>query len=120
MTLETEMTTLSTDQRRFYDDNGYLLIKQFITAGEAASLRAEVHAIAARQGPTNATWSSVSGQGTKLEHSHDVQFRSAACVLDTYLYPAAGGQRVTHIDARLPSGVDTDAQACVRQMERGS
>ena len=72
------MTTLSTDQRRFYDDNGYLLIKQFITAGEAASLRAEVHAIAARQGPTNATWSSVSGQGTKLEHSHDVQFRSAA------------------------------------------
>ena len=41
-------------------------------------MRAEVHAIAARQGPTNATWSSVSEQGTALEHSHDVQFRSAA------------------------------------------
>ena len=55
-------------------------------------------------------------EGTSLK----LQFRSVACVLDTYLYPSAGGQRVTHIDARLPSGVDTDAQACVRQMERGS
>lgn len=55
-------------------------------------------------------------EGTSLK----LQFRSPACVLDTYLYPAIGGQRVTHIDARLPSGVDTDPQACVRQMERGS
>jgi len=69
---------LSPDQRRFYDENGYLLIRAFIDPGEAAALRAEVHAIAARQGPTNATWSSVAGQGTVLEHSHDVQFRSAA------------------------------------------
>jgi len=69
---------LSPDQRRFYDENGYLLIRAFIAPGEAAALRAEVHAIAARQGPTNATWSSVAGQGTVLEHSHDVQFRSAA------------------------------------------
>ena len=36
------------------------------------------HAIAARQGPTNATRSSVAGEGTPLEQSHDVQFRSAA------------------------------------------
>ena len=69
--------SLTAAQRSFYDENGYLLIRQFITADEAAALRAEVHAIAARQGPTDATWSSVSGQGTKLEHSHDVQFRSA-------------------------------------------
>ena len=69
---------LSAEQRSFYDDNGYLLIRRFIGPAEASALRSEVHAIAARQGPTNATWSSVSGQGTKLEHSHDVQFRSAA------------------------------------------
>jgi phytanoyl-CoA hydroxylase len=72
------MYRLTADQHRLYDENGFLLIKQFMTAAEAAALRAEVHGIAARQGPTNATWSSVSGQGTKLEHSHDVQFRSAA------------------------------------------
>ncbi|HKP34848.1 MAG TPA: phytanoyl-CoA dioxygenase family protein [Sphingomicrobium sp.] len=69
--------SLTPAQRSFYDENGYLLIRQFITGDEAASLRYEVHAIAARQGPTNATWSSVSSQNTRLEHSHDVQFRSA-------------------------------------------
>lgn len=69
---------LSPDQKTFYDDNGYLLIRAFLSPEEAAALRAEVHAIAARQGPTNATWSSVAGEGTVLEHSHDVQFRSAA------------------------------------------
>src|SRR4051812_249779 len=69
---------LTADQHRFYEDHGYLLIKQFIGADEAAALRSEVHAIARRQGPTNATWSSVSDQGTRLEHSHDVQFQSAA------------------------------------------
>lgn len=65
-------------QLRFYADNGYLLIPALIDADEAAALRAEVHAIAARQGPTNATWSSVAGADTALEHSHDIQFRSAA------------------------------------------
>jgi ectoine hydroxylase-related dioxygenase (phytanoyl-CoA dioxygenase family) len=69
---------LGARQRSFYDENGYLLIKGFISPDEAATLRAEVHGIAARQGPTNATWSSVADQGTKLEHSHDVQFRAAA------------------------------------------
>ncbi|NNM76490.1 phytanoyl-CoA dioxygenase family protein [Sphingomonas sp. ID1715] len=69
---------MTPDQRAFYDENGYLLIPSFIAPDEAAALRAEVHAIAARQGPTNATWSSVADQGTVLEHSHDVQFRSAA------------------------------------------
>ena len=69
---------LTADQQAFYDENGYLLIPGLIGADEAAKLRAEVHAIAARQGPTNATWSSVADGGTLLEHSHDVQFRSAA------------------------------------------
>jgi ectoine hydroxylase-related dioxygenase (phytanoyl-CoA dioxygenase family) len=69
---------LTADQKSFYGENGYLLIHSFLDSAEAAALRAEVHAIAARQGPTNATWSSVANAGTVLEHSHDVQFRSAA------------------------------------------
>lgn len=72
------MTKLTKDELQFYADNGYLLIRRFIGPGEASALRSEIHAIARRQGPTNATWSSVSSEGTKLEHSHDVQFRSAA------------------------------------------
>jgi hypothetical protein len=57
-------------------------------------------------------------EGTSLK----LQFRAATCVLDAYLYPPANGgaARVTHIDARLPSGADTDAQACAAQLDRGS
>jgi len=55
-------------------------------------------------------------------NSLKLQFRTAACVLDAYLYPPANGgaQRVTHLDARLPSGADADAQACAAQLDRGS
>lgn len=57
-------------------------------------------------------------EGTSLK----LQFRSPSCVLDAYLYPAPGGgaARVTHVDARLPSGVDTNSDACVAQLNRGS
>jgi hypothetical protein len=53
------------------------------------------------------------GAGLKL------QFRSPRCVLDAYLYqpPGGGTERVSHIDARLPSGVDTDQAACVSALE---
>jgi hypothetical protein len=53
------------------------------------------------------------GAGLKL------QFRSARCVLDAYLYTPPGGgiERVAHIDARLPSGVDADQAACVSALE---
>lgn len=53
------------------------------------------------------------GPGLKM------QFRSKYCVLDAYLYPSATGQgltRVTHSDARLPSGQDTDQAACISQI----
>jgi hypothetical protein len=54
------------------------------------------------------------GAGLKL------QFRSTRCVLDAYLYlpPGGGPERVTHIDARLPSGADMDQAACVSVLER--
>lgn len=54
------------------------------------------------------------GPGLKM------QFRSRYCVLDAYLYPPASGAgltRVTHSDARLASGADTDQAACISAME---
>ncbi len=54
------------------------------------------------------------GPGLKM------QFRSRYCVLDAYLYPPATGPgvtRVTHSDARLPSGADTDLATCVSAVE---
>ncbi|WP_309611754.1 hypothetical protein [Sphingomonas sp.] len=56
------------------------------------------------------------GPGLKL------QYRGGGCVLDAYLYPPEKGQgveRVTHIDARLASGADTDAVACEAAIEAG-
>ncbi|MDO6412803.1 hypothetical protein Q4F19_00255 [Sphingomonas sp. BIUV-7] len=49
-----------------------------------------------------------------------LQFRSPACVLDTYLYPPAGGgdPKVTWIDARTPTGADFDRASCVASLAR--
>ena len=54
------------------------------------------------------------GAGLKM------QFRSRECVLDAYLYPPASGTgltRVTHADARLKSGADTNQAACIAAIE---
>ena len=56
-------------------------------------------------------------EGTSVK----LQFRGRACVLDAYLYPppsGAGVLRVTHIDTRSPSGVDTAQAACVTSLEQ--
>ena len=68
---------LSAAQRADYDANGYILVKGLLSPEEAAFYRAEVHALDARQGATNATWDSVRGDNA-LSHSHDVHFKSAA------------------------------------------
>lgn len=49
-----------------------------------------------------------------------LQFLGPACVLDLYLYaPRRGGDPVvTHVDARLPDGRDTDRAACVASLSR--
>ena len=55
------------------------------------------------------------GQSLKL------QFRSASCILDAYLYRPASGQgveRVAHVDARLRSGADTHQAACISTLSR--
>jgi phytanoyl-CoA hydroxylase len=68
---------LTAEQLASYHANGFVHLRGLFSADEAAAYRAEVHAIAARQAPTDATWASVKG-ATQLTHCHDVQFRSAA------------------------------------------
>lgn len=54
------------------------------------------------------------GVGVKM------QWRGAACVLDAYLYPPASGtglSRVSHADARLPSGNDASMPSCVAALQ---
>ena len=48
-----------------------------------------------------------------------VQFATARCVLDLYLYPAGSGgvARVTHVDARTIDGRDTDQGRCIADIE---
>lgn len=47
-----------------------------------------------------------------------MQWRGVACVLDAYLYPSTGNiDRVTHVDARLPSGNEASQAACVAALE---
>ena len=56
-------------------------------------------------------------------HSLKLQFRGRRCILDAYLYPPAerpGAERVTHVDARLPSGVDIDQRRCVAALLDGA
>lgn len=52
--------------------------------------------------------------------AHKLQFLGPACVLDAYLYPPPrGGEAVvTHLDARLPDGRDTDRAACIAALSR--
>ena len=53
------------------------------------------------------------GDGTK------VQFATARCILDLYLYSAGSGgvAKVTHVDARTPDGRDTDQSRCIADLE---
>lgn len=75
---------LTQEQSKFYNDNGYLLVRGLFSRAEATALRAECHALAKRlaaQRDIDATWGSakeVATQKTQLLHCHDVQFYSAA------------------------------------------
>ena len=54
------------------------------------------------------------GSGLKL------QFRSRACILDAYLYPAqqGGAEQVTYVDARTSSGSPTDGAQCALSLSQ--
>lgn len=75
---------LTTEERAFYDENGYVLVKGLLGREEADALRREAHALLDRLwGHVNleATWGSaremVASQ-TQLLHRHNVEFFSAA------------------------------------------
>lgn len=76
---------LSDEQRTFYRENGFLLLKGLLSKEEAESYRREAHQLLERlsaQRDTDATWGSAReaamGGATELKHCHDVQFHSAA------------------------------------------
>jgi ectoine hydroxylase-related dioxygenase (phytanoyl-CoA dioxygenase family) len=73
---------LSDEQKRFFDDNGYVVVRGVFTKAECAAWRAELHELSTRlttlRGEINATWPSVAGQGTVNRHCHDVQFHVAS------------------------------------------
>jgi len=58
-------------------------------------------------------------QDVREDSARKLQFAGGGCVLDTYLYPAGGGEPVvTHVDARSPVGEDVDRAACVEALTR--
>ena len=70
---------LTPELREFYQAHGSVHVRGLVSREEAAAYRAELHALAQRQGGGNdATWASVRGAGTRITHCHDVQMYSAA------------------------------------------
>lgn len=78
---------LTPEQVRFYQENGYLLLKSVFSREEAQLLREEAHALIARlagvysENGINAAWGSareITDLPTKLLHCHNVQYHSAA------------------------------------------
>jgi hypothetical protein len=59
-------------------------------------------------------------QDVREEPARKLQYASAVCVLDAYLYPPAAGREpvVTHVDARLPNGDDIDRASCIAALSR--
>lgn len=74
---------ITTEQKQFYDRNGYLLVKGVLNKEEAAACRDEAHALIDRvalRGSVEATWDSAKQLAmtkTSLKHCHNVQFESA-------------------------------------------
>ena len=75
---------LTTEQKQFYADNGYVVVRGLLTSEEAGMYRQEAHDLATRLSAIrniNSTWGSantVTDKPTSLLHCHDVQFQSAA------------------------------------------
>ena len=80
------LNILTPEQKAFYDENGYVLVKGLLTPAEAADYRRECHTLAARlmeRRNIDATWGSAreamaEAKNTVIHHCHDVQFQSAA------------------------------------------
>ena len=70
---------MTPEQKAFYAEHGYVHFRGLLSPEEAADYRARIHALAERQGETDATWDSVKGD-TQIQHSHDIHFRDAAFI----------------------------------------
>jgi phytanoyl-CoA hydroxylase len=93
---------LTDEQKTFYEDNGYLLIKGLLPREEALAYRAEAHALIDRLAQANAnleaTWGSArelaGATQTQLLHRHNVEYFSAdlhkLLLDDRFTEPAAG------------------------------
>lgn len=59
-------------------------------------------------------------QDVREDGARKLQYASAVCVLDAYLYAPAPGREptVTHVDARLPTGEDIDRASCIAALSR--
>jgi len=59
-------------------------------------------------------------QDVREEGARKLQYASAVCVLDAYLYAKAQGKEpvVTYLDARLPNGDDFDRASCIAALSR--
>ena len=59
-------------------------------------------------------------QDVREEGARKLQYTSAVCVLDAYLYARTAGAEpvVTWIDARLPGGDDIDRASCIAALSR--
>ena len=76
---------ITDEQRSFYDENGYLMVKGMLSRSEALAYRVEAHALIERlsQARANleATWASArelkGGAETRLFHRHNVEYFSA-------------------------------------------
>lgn len=75
---------LNTEQRAFYEENGYVLIKGLLTKEEASGFRREAHELIdrLRGQDLEATWGSArmmdGAKGTSLLHRHNVEYYSGA------------------------------------------
>jgi ectoine hydroxylase-related dioxygenase (phytanoyl-CoA dioxygenase family) len=77
---------LTSEQRAFYQENGYLLVEGLFSPAEAGVYRRECHALAERlsaNGSLESTWQSAKatvaqGKSTMLLGCHNVQFYAAA------------------------------------------
>ncbi len=59
-------------------------------------------------------------QDVREENGRKLQFASANCVLDAYLYAPSKGKEpvVTFLSARVPDGRDADKASCVSALSR--
>lgn len=114
---------LTDDQKSFYAENGYILVRGLLTGAEAAAYRAETHALMARLSAIrniDATWGSAKdiagGAATQLLHCHDVQFQSAA------LTRLLVDERLTEVAADLigPNVQLHHNKAFIKPPEKGS